>query len=132
MIFIDSGAFLARYHRADQYHLEAVEKWRLLADGTLRAFTSNLVVLETVELLARRLSYTFAAERARHIFSTEEVTILRPDAEDERAAISVFEKYADSRISFTDSVSCILMRRNRLKRVFGFDRHFTRMGFEFF
>jgi len=131
MIFIDTGAFLARHHGSDQYHAEAVRKWRELTESNLRLFTSNIVIVETITLLARRLSHPFAAERARNMYADEEVSILRPAAEDERAAIPIFEKYADVRVSFTDCITCVLMRRHKIRRVFGFDRHFADMGFEF-
>ena len=28
MIFIDTGPFIARYIKNDQYHIEALEKWK--------------------------------------------------------------------------------------------------------
>ena len=132
MIFVDAGAFYARQDIRDQHHVESIKVWNDLEKGVSRMFTSTLVIVEAITLLARRVSYSFAAEHARLLYASDRLVILRPDAEDERAAISVFEKFADSRISFTDSVSCILMRRHKIKRVFGFDRHFTRMGFDLF
>lgn len=132
MIFVDTGAFLARYHKHDQYHVGAVEKWRKLADSGLKILTSVFVINETVTLMARRLSYPFAVETARNIFSSKEIEILRPDEELETESLLLFEKYADSEITFTDALSAALMRRHKIKRVFGFDRHFTQMGFELF
>lgn len=35
-------------------------------------------------------------------------------------------------VSFTDAVSCVLMRRHHLTRTFSFDRHFEDMGFSLF
>ncbi len=58
------------------------------------------------------------------------MTILRPDADDEEKAVDVFAKFADQQVSFTDCISFVLMRRNRLERVFTFDRHFGSAGFE--
>ena len=56
--------------------------------------------------------------------------VLRPDADDETRAIDLFAKFADQQISFTDCVSFVLMRRNRLERAFTFDRHFADAGFD--
>ena len=42
----------------------------------------------------------------------------------------MFAKFADQQVSFTDCVSFVLMRRNRLERAFTFDRHFASAGFE--
>jgi hypothetical protein len=132
MVFIDTGAFLARYVARDQHHEKAKAYWREL--GTLGAsgFTSNLVLAEFFTLLARRTDYEFAARRARAVYASEHLTILRPAEEDEHQALSYFEKYADQEVSFTDCVSFALMRRRKIKRVFGFDAHFEHAGFRRF
>ena len=130
MIYIDTGAFLARYISRDQYHKQALEFWRHLQNSREKCFTSNFVLDEFFTLLARRAGYQFAAQRARNIFSSQVLVILRPDQEDELRAIDFFEKYADQEISFTDCVSFVLMHKRKLKRVFSFDQHFERVGFK--
>ena len=129
MIFVDTGAFLARYVRRDQHHHRASEGWATIARRRWRCVTSNFVLDETFTLLARRASYRFAAERARNIMASEILEVLRPTAEDELRALELFEKYADQRVSFTDCVSFVLMRRSRIERAFSFDGHFSRAGF---
>ena len=66
MIFVDTGAFLGRYLPDDQYHATALAGWALLAEHSLPCCTSNLVISETITLLARRADYAFAAEKARY------------------------------------------------------------------
>lgn len=129
MIFIDTGAFVARYLQRDQYHQHAVKSWERLARSKPRCFTSNFVLNETVTLLARRASYEFAAQRARLILSSQTVTILRPTEDDEHAAVDVLEKYADQEVSFTDCLSFVFMRNHGLHDAFSFDSHFERAGF---
>ena len=92
--------------------------------------TSNFVLDETFTLLGRRAGYGFAAQRARNIYASESLTILRPTKNDELKAIDFFEKYSDNRLSFTDCVSFVLMQRNKIKRVFTFDHHFQILGFQ--
>jgi uncharacterized protein len=101
VIFVDTGAFVARYIRRDDHHR-----------------------------LSKRSSYSFAADRARSLPSSAALTVLRPDADDESQAVELFAKFADQRVSFTDCVSFVLMRRHRLESAFSFDRHFTDAGFE--
>ena len=60
MIFVDTGAFLARYLARDQYHQRAVEGWRLL--GRHRSVTTAHVLDEVFTLLGRRAGNAFAAE----------------------------------------------------------------------
>jgi predicted nucleic acid-binding protein len=57
------------------------------------------------------------------------LTILRPDARDEAAAVALFRKLADQELSFTDCISFALMGRHRITRAFTFDRHFEAAGF---
>jgi uncharacterized protein len=130
VIFIDTGAFVARFVTRDQFHDEAVFAWRQLRDSGLECLTSNFVLDETFTLLARRTSYDFAAQRARNLLTSAELEILRPDRDDELQALARFEKFADQRVSFTDCVSFELMKSRRVRRVFSFDRHFALAGFE--
>ena len=130
MLFIDSGAFLARHVERDQHHARAVAAWEQLRKRRERCFTSNFVLDEFFTLLARRTTYAFAADRARVIIASSAVAILRPAAEDELSAVDLFEKFADQHVSFTDCISFALMRSARIKRAFTFDRHFQDAGFD--
>ena len=49
MIFIDTGAFLARYLSHDQYHYLAKVTWEKLTSRRESCFTSNFVLDETRE-----------------------------------------------------------------------------------
>ncbi len=129
MIYIDTGAFIARYVKGDQHHDEARETWASIAKNALRIFTSNFVLDETLTLLARRSSYEFSAQTGRLILASRAISVLRPIPADELEALRLFEKFADQKVSFTDCVSFVLMRRNRLTKAFSFDHHFTQAGF---
>ena len=67
MLFIDTGAFLARYLSNDSHHLKAAAIWKKTAGEAL--FTSNHVLDETLTLLSRRAGNNFAADRAENIYS---------------------------------------------------------------
>ncbi|WP_295544351.1 PIN domain-containing protein [uncultured Thiohalocapsa sp.] len=129
MIFIDTGAFLARHLSRDQHHAEAVAGWQALANAEQACSTSNFVLDELLTLLGRRAGFTFAAERARALYASSVLTILRPDRDCEVAAIAWMERYADQRVSFTDCVSFELMHNHRIDTAFTFDRHFELAGF---
>ena len=129
MIFIDTGAFIARYVERDQYHTRAVQYWRELQESRLPCVTSNLVLNETFTLLARRAGHEFAAERARSIYASSILHVLRATENEELAALDYLEKYADQQVSFTDCVSFVLMKAHDIRDVFAFDRHFALAGF---
>jgi predicted nucleic acid-binding protein len=129
VIFIDTGALLARYLANDQHHKAAMASWDKIRIAREACITSNFVLDETFTLLARRASYTFAAEKARIIYESNALKILRPDSQTELAALDLFEKFADQEISFTDCTSFVLMRSTGIRQAFSFDAHFERAGF---
>ena len=129
MIFIDTGAFLGRFLIDDKHHDRALELWDKANRQNEQCVTSNFVLDETFTFLARRSRYSYAAEKARVTYESGTFQILRPVLEDELAALEFFEKYADQEVSFTDCVSFVLMRKNKIRRAFSFDSHFERVGF---
>ena len=130
MIFVDTGAFVARYVARDQWHSTAVNAWQELAGGSWRCFTTNHVLDETLTLLARRAGNIFAAERARALFVSKELTIIRTDREDEMRAVDLLGQFADQSFSFTDCLSFAVMKHSGISRAFTFDNHFRVAGFE--
>lgn len=129
MIFVDTGAFLARYIERDQHHRAARKLWQELGRSRQRLATSNFVMDEMLTLLGRRADFSFAAARGRLLFSSMQLVMLRPDPEDELRALELFEKFADQQVSFTDAVSFALMAKSGIDTAFTFDAHFARAGF---
>lgn len=129
MIYVDTGPLLARYLVRDGRHEDARRIWQHLAESGEPLFTSNFVLDEFFTLLGRRAGYSFAAERARGLYVSERLKILRPNLPDELKAVDLFVKFADQRVSFTDCVSFVLMGRYQIKRAFSFDQHFSWAGF---
>ena len=129
MIFIDTGAFLARYLSHDQYHTQATAAWERIGSRRETCFTTNFVLNEVFTLLGRRAGNLFAAERAQNIYASKAIKILRSDHHAELQAIEILQKFADQRVSFTDCVSFAMMRQEKIKRAFSFDRHFHMAGF---
>jgi predicted nucleic acid-binding protein len=129
LIFVDTGAFIAKYLRRDQHHAHATPIWERIERKKERLCTSNFVVDELATLLARGTSYSFAAQKVSFLYDSQAIKILRPSEEEERIALKLFAKYADQKVSFTDCVSFALMQSHRLTQVFCFDRHFDIPGF---
>lgn len=128
-IFLDAGAVIARYRDDDDNHGSAVAGWSRMIAGEVRCFTTPFVVAEAATMLARIRHYEFGATRARLLLTSPLIQVVRTTVEEEVAAADVMEKYADQRIGFVDCVSFVVMKRHRLRHVFGFDKHFTYAGF---
>ena len=129
MIFIDTGAFVARHVRGDQYFKIAAKIWNQILQNKTRCFTSNFVLDETATLIARKAGYKFSAQVMKSLYASSRLEILRPTPEIELKAVDLFGKYADQEVSFTDCTSFALMHAHRLTQVFCFDRHFDDPGF---
>ena len=129
MIFVDTGAFLARYLQRDEHHEDAIEGFALLERDRRPAVTSIHVLDETITLLGRWAGAAFASERARAIYASRVLRILRPTEDQELDALGEFERFADQTISYTDALSFVLMREADIQEAFAFDRHFPPAGF---
>jgi predicted nucleic acid-binding protein len=127
-LFVDTGAFVAKEIAGDQYHALARQTWNEAEKRGYRLFSSEHVLDESVTLIARRSHYAFAAQWGSDAMDSG-IEWLRAGEEDWAGALVLMRKFADQGVSFTDCLSAVLMKRTRLKRVFGFDRHFEAMGF---
>lgn len=127
-LFIDTGAFLAKEIVADQHHTRATDFWRSLQEESPQLYSSQHVLDETATLLARRTSYAWAAEWGRDALAAG-IQWLEADEKDLLDSFAQMRKFADQAVSFTDCLSFVLMRKERLRNVFGFDSHFTAAGF---
>jgi predicted nucleic acid-binding protein len=130
VIFIDTGAFIARSIARDAHHRAATEAWREISTTKERCCTSSFVLDETLTLLGRRAGYGFAAREGQRLYASTQLVILRPEQKDEEKALQLFRKSADQKVSFTDCVSFVLMRGQRIRRAFSFDQHFRAAGFD--
>ena len=128
MIFVDTGAFYARYVRRDMHFDLATRLWRELQGTPL--LTTNHVIEESLTLLARRAGYEYAANLADRVFRSTTIEVVYTTREEELAALPLLKKFADQRIGFTDCISFAVMRRHGVKQAFTFDRHFADAGFQ--
>jgi len=132
LIFVDTGAYIGKFVEHDQHHVAATKAWERVNAERPPLVTSNFVIDEAATNLARIAGYEFAAAITVGLLTDRRLTILRPDQEDEIAATKLFKKYASDRVSFTDCISFVLMRRAKMTTAFAFDRHFRSAGFELF
>lgn len=126
-VFVDTGAFIARAIAADDLHRVAVKTWATLTRTAL--VSSEHVFDETMTLLARRVGYPYAAQWGELHLQSKAIEWISTQRDDLTAAVTLMKKYADQSISFTDCVSFHLMRKQRIREAFGFDRHFQIAGF---
>ncbi len=125
--FVDTSALYAALDGSDEFHEKAVGAWDELVDEDYLLVTSNYVVVETTALLHSRLGL-----EAVRGFTERLVPLMRVEWVDEeihREAATAYLLAWKKKLSLTDCVSFVLMRRIGLKEAFAFDRHFAEQGF---
>jgi len=131
-IFVDTGAWIAIADKNDQYAKIATKFYTNLIIQRSNLFTSNLVLVETFNLLSRTIgsksTTKFGDALKTNVFLTvESITLV-----DWERAWKIFGKYDDKDFSFTDCTSFALMERLKVKSAFAFDVHFRQYGFSVF
>ena len=132
MIFVDTGAFLARYLRRDQYSDLTRSRWSLIRKEALPLVTTNLILVETTTLLMRRSRPDVAVRKIRSIYQSYSTTVHNSSREDEFPGLDLITLYRGHDISLTDGVSFAVMKRLGITCAFSFDQYFDIVGFELF
>lgn len=125
MILVDTSAYFAVFDRTDKNHLKAVN---FLKDNTLPLVTTNLIVVETINLVNARLGHQQAISVGNKLFDKNVTTVLNISSEDERKAWQIFQRYTDKDFSYTDCTSFAIMERLKIKKAFAYDVHFVQYG----
>lgn len=129
MIFVDTGAWVAIADKNDQYAKETSHQYRSLILRKERLITSNLVLVETYNLLSQTLGASATIKFGNILDSTNLVRVETITEIDWDRGWKLLEKYDDKNFSFTDCTSFALMERLKIKTAFSFDVHFTQYGF---
>jgi uncharacterized protein len=127
MIFLDTSGIYALADIDDENHGEAVRVFNFALQSGELIVTHNYVLVESAALLQRRLGLKTAlafldeARSFRRVWVDEELH--------EQAAEQMSEKSL-SRLSLVDVVSFLVMRKENISSVLGFDGHFEDAGFQ--
>lgn len=128
--FIDTSAFYALEDADDRHHDEAHSIQERFRIERPMLFTTHHVLDESITLIGSRLQPNRAARFARQLLSSRVIRLIRTDEQTEMAALHVYERFADPRMSFTDCLSFTVMRALGMTTVFAFDHDFERAGFK--
>lgn len=129
-LFIDTSALYALEDADDRHHEEARTIQARCRQERVDFLTTHHVLDESITLIGAKLAPAQAVRFARRLLSSHVVRIVRTDDEIERAALNLYERYQDSRLSFTDCLSFSVMHSLGITTAFAFDRHFVRAGFQ--
>jgi predicted nucleic acid-binding protein len=123
-LFIDTGAFFARFNERDEHHEWAVAIFEAIADGNLPyrpLYTSGYVLSELATLSQRKAGHSEAVEVLNRAAESPHIRVIHPAASAFDATREEFERYDDQGITFVDHLSAVLARERDVSHVFTFD-----------
>ena len=127
-VFIDTSAFYALMDRSDRFHQSASKLWARLLDKGYYLKTSNYVTVETLALLQSRLGFEAADLWSRDVLGIVETLWI--DEVLHNLAFEIWFSLGRKKLSLVDCTSFVIMRQDKMEKVFGYDKHFTDHGFE--
>lgn len=125
-VFVDTGYFLARIIRNDQWHRKALAAYK----PSLKFVTSSLVISETIAFLQARGFFSTALEFLREMRASDHIQIVYIDPATQVEAWTLFSRFGASGATPVDCTSFAIMKQFSIKKAFTFDQHFQTAGFE--
>lgn len=125
MIFVDTGAWIARFYPADQHHNKALAWFR---QNRQVLVTTDYIVDEALTLLKARGQLRRAVELGGLFFGGKLTRLYYLTEDDILAGWEVFRTYTDKEWSFPDCTSKVVIERLGLTHALSFDQHFLQFG----
>jgi predicted nucleic acid-binding protein len=126
-VFVDTSALYALLDASDQYHPNAVEILRILAQQAAEMITTNYVIVETIALVQNRLGMQAVNDFIQHIKPLLEIVWVTENIH--QAAEAILLSRQQRRLSLVDCVSFVVMRELGISTAFANDQHFSSEGF---
>ncbi|MEK6680789.1 MAG: type II toxin-antitoxin system VapC family toxin [Nitrospirota bacterium] len=129
-IFVDTSAWLAIADKDDAHHRKAAFIFPSLLKNYRSLITSNLVIAEAYILILNELGHKAAIDFLERLKASPRILKIYSTEEIEASAEKILIKYNDQDFSYADSVSFGIMRKEKIRKAFCFDKHFLTAGFE--
>ena len=126
MILVDTSALYALADAGDARHRDAVQILERLEDEGEEFLLHTYILLETFALLQNRHGFAIAVKASQETRKFRTITVDR-SLHDE--AVAWLRGNPRRGPSLVDSVSFLVMRRERVKEAFAFDEDFVQEGF---
>lgn len=134
-LFVDTWGWLKLRDRRESGHEAVLSYVQTMLQGNRTVYTTDYVLVETLTLLFKRLSFDKAWEGYQKIEAARRTDFLDVewiDRERFNRAIELRQRYSDKLdISFTDLTSMAVMQELDLQDVLTGDAHFQHVGMGF-
>lgn len=124
-VIADTGPLYAAYDPSDQYHAQALQSVQRLEVESLIAIVPYPVLLETHNLILKRLGIQVGLRFLQDISVGAE--LIHPAAADYELAIQQLYRLPDQTITLCDATTAAISRRLE-QPVWAYDFHFNVMG----
>lgn len=128
-IFVDTSAWIALVDKDDSHHKEAASSYPLLLKNHRNLITSNFVIAETYIIILNELGHKLAIDFLEKLKASPRILKIYSNEDIEAEAEPILAKYSDQDFSYTDAVSFVIMKRQKIRKAFSFDKHFVIAGF---
>ena len=128
-MFVDTSAWMALADNDDSHHKEAASSYPSLLKTQRYLVTSNLVIAEAYIIILKELGHRTALDFLERIKGSPRILKIYSNEEIEAEAEEILAKYSDQDFSYTDAVSFVIMKRQKIRKAFCFDKHFVTAGF---
>jgi len=128
MIFLDTTIWVGAIDASDQCHSDAKLVLEALIRGNLPpSITSDYVLNETLTILKRReLDPAKIVDAMNRILSSPRVEVLFIEETLFEESLPLYIKYRD--LSFTDTVTLLLMKKYGMKDIYSHDSDFDKVA----
>jgi hypothetical protein len=128
-LFVDSSAWIALADKDDLHHKESASSYPSFFKNYKTLVTSNLVIAETYIVLLKELGHKAVFEFLERIKASPRILKICSNENIETEAEGILVKYTDQDFSYADAVSFVIMKRQKIRKAFCFDKHFVTAGF---
>ena len=128
-IFVDTSAWIALVDKDDLHHKEAASSYPSLLKNHRNLITSNFVIAETYIIILNELGHKLAIDFLEKLKASPRILKIYSNEDIEAEAEPILVKYSDQDFSYTDAVSFVIMKRQKIRKPFSFDKHFVIAGF---
>lgn len=128
MIFVDADAFVALAVPLDSNHNRAMKTAIRLREQREELITSSFAFGEAVTVISQQEGRTRALQFTDEI-PLSGMVIVDVDAVLREKGVVVFRNQTSKNVSFTDCVNMAIMREEKVRDVFSFDKVYAKNGF---
>lgn len=129
-VFVDTGGWAALFATNDSNHKNATNIYEDLKRSKALLYTSDYIIDETLTLTMARAGHAQSVLAGKALFESALVKIIPVAPDHLQPSWELYQKYKDKRFSFTDATTLAIAKTLNIKKIFGYDREFEKVGIE--